>query len=106
MLRICPVSEKHVNENLSRLNASFSVICIAALILSKHPVFIFIPFVDFFLRNIFEGRINPIIWLNKRLFDYFSLPINLINAGPKIFAARIGLVLSFVSTLVFAQYWV
>jgi Domain of unknown function (DUF4395) len=101
MVKICPVSVKRTNENINRLNAAFSVIWIASFFLTMHPVFIYIIFSDFILRNIMGGKLNPVIWLNTKLFEYFSLPVSLINAGPKIFAARIGLILSLTGVLLF-----
>ncbi len=101
MVKICPVSNKRINENLSRLNAGFTFLLSASFILTSHPVFILLLVIDFNLRNIFEGRFNPIVRFNRYLTVTLSLPGHMINAGPKIFAARIGLGLALLSGLLY-----
>lgn len=94
MVKICPVSLKQINENLSRLNATFTVIMSVLFVLTSSPVFVLVLTADFILRNLLEGRFNPVIRLNKYIIQVVHLPRHMINAGPKIFAARLGLMLS------------
>ena len=56
---------------------------------------------DFILRNIYEGRINPIVRMNKYFVKVIDLPVHMINAGPKIFAARVGLILVLTSIILY-----
>lgn len=99
MVKICPVSFKQVNENLSRLNAAFTVIMSILFIFTSSPVFVLLLTVDFMLRNLLEGRFNPVIKLNKFIIQAIHIPRHMINAGPKIFAARVGLILSLLGTI-------
>lgn len=101
MVKICPVSNKRINENLSRLNAIFTFLLSSAFLLTSHPVFILLLVIDFTLRNVFEGRFNPIVRFNRYLTITLSLPAHMINAGPKIFAARIGLGLALFAGLLY-----
>lgn len=94
MIQICPVSDKQINANLSRFNAGFTVLMSIGYILSSSWVFALIMAADFVLRNLCEGKLNPVIKLNNYLISVIQINNELINAGPKIFAARVGLALS------------
>ena len=94
MVKICPVSAKRINENLSRLNAGFTVLVSTLFLITGLPVFAVILVIDFVFRNILEGRLNPVTRVNSYIIEVTGISRQLINAGPKIFAARIGLVLS------------
>jgi hypothetical protein len=99
MVKICPVSARRVNENLSRFNASFTVVMSVLFLFTNSPVFLLVLVVDFILRNILEGRLNPVTHFNNYLITIIHIPNHPINAGPKIFAARVGLLLSVLATL-------
>mgnify|MGYP006304087853 CR=1 FL=1 len=99
MVKICPISDKRMNENTSRLNAVFTFLLSVGFLLTAHPVFVLLLVIDFSLRNIYEGRFNPIVRFNRYLTVSLHLPAHMINAGPKIFAARIGLGLAVLSGL-------
>ncbi len=94
MVRICPVSSRKMNENVTRMNAAFTVFFVAACLFTGNVAFTVILFFDFLLRNIYEGRLSPVIHLNQYMVGILSLERRMINAGPKIFAARVGLFLS------------
>lgn len=99
MVKICPISEKRINENLSRLNATFTFLITILFLVTNSPAFLLIIVMDFILRNILEGKLNPVTRFNNYLISVIDIPTHLINAGPKIFAARVGLFLSLLSTL-------
>ena len=90
----CPVSDKIINERVARFNGAFTVllIIISGLIQNILPV-IFLA-VDFLLRASEYSRFSLVGILSKVIVRYFDLSENKINAGPKIFAARIGFILS------------
>ena len=99
MVKICPVSEKQINENVSRMNAFFTVVFVIAGILTRSVYFPLILTFDFLLRNIMEGRLSPVVHLNRYMAGVLSVRRRMINAGPKIFAARVGLILSSIAVL-------
>lgn len=99
MVKICPISAKRINENLSRLNASFTLLMSILFLFTWSPVFILVIVMDFILRNIMEGKLNPVTRFNNYLITVIHIPEHLINAGPKIFAARVGLLLGLTGTL-------
>lgn len=91
---ICPISNKRVNERVARLNGFFTVLLI---ILFRFTGQWFIPAflaIDFLMRSGGLSRFSPISFLSRSILKLLSIDKLLINAGPKIFAARIGLIIS------------
>ncbi len=99
MIRFCPVSDRLVNEYVSRLNAFFSLVFASGFLFSGNYWFLIILSLDFALRLLNKGKYSPIIRLNKLIVSKLNLSEKKINAGPKIFAGRIGLTLSILSLL-------
>ena len=99
MVQVCPISTKQVNENISRLNAGFTVLMISAYMISGMQFLLILTISDFILRNIYEGKHNPVIKMNSFIARIVVKKVHLINAGPKIFAARVGLSLSILGLL-------
>ena len=94
MVKICPISERTINENVSRLNALFTMVLGIFFLISGSFWFLLAMLVDFSFRLVSEGKLSPIIKLNSLLLENFKIKTVIINAGPKIFAARIGWLLS------------
>lgn len=89
---LCPVSNKKINEHVSRLNGVFTVVLLLAFILTLSIIPVVILATDFLLRASDYSRFSPIGNFSKIFVRYLQLNQRLINAGPKIFAARIGLI--------------
>jgi hypothetical protein len=91
---LCPVSDKRTDERVARINAVFTVLIliVSVLIQSIFPV-IFLAF-DFLLRASDYSEYSLIRITSKNIVKYLGLGENIINAGPKIFAARLGFVFS------------
>jgi hypothetical protein len=88
---ICPISDKRVNEHVTRSNAFLTVSLLAAYILTSNLFIIAFLLVDFLLRAVELSQYSLLAIISKKLIQLFSLKPKLINAGTKIFAARIGL---------------
>ncbi len=97
MVKICPISERNINENVSRLSASITFVLGILFMLSGSYWFLFALLTDFSFRLISEGRLSPVIKINSIILDNFKVKKVFINAGPKIFAAQIGLLLTIIS---------
>jgi len=99
---LCPVSDKKINERVARINGAFTVVLLilSALSQSIYPV-IFLA-IDFVLRAFNYVRYSPVAITSRGIVSYLALDNKFINAGPKIFAARIGLVLSSLIIVAFA----
>jgi len=98
---ICPVSDKKVNERVARINGIFTalLLIIAVSLHSVIPV-VFLT-IDFFLRASQYSDYSLIAIASKSIVRNLGLNENIINAGPKIFAARIGFIFSFLIIISF-----
>lgn len=90
----CPVSSKMVNERVARLNATFTVLIIVLFIFTSNIYLIWVLAADFLIRGIDFPQYSPLAIISKGVVRTLSIRPQNINAGPKLFAARIGLLLS------------
>jgi hypothetical protein len=96
---ICPVSDKRVNERVARLNAVFAVAILLVFGYTNSILLLTFLAVDFLFRATDFSQFS-LIGITSRSFVRF-LPVReyMINAGPKIFAARIGFILTSLAIL-------
>lgn len=91
---ICPISNKTINERVARVNAALTVFLLLLFVLSGSVYLILFLAIDFLMRATDYSKYSVLAILSNNIAGYFSLETLLINAGPKIFASRIGFVLS------------
>lgn len=91
---ICPISDKLINERVARFNAAFSVVLIVLFGLTQSIIPIAFLLIDFMMRSTGLANYSLIGLSSKGIVKYFSINESFTNAGPKIFAARLGLVMS------------
>src|ERR1035437_3947909 len=91
----CPISNRKIDEHVARLNGAFTIIFLAVFTVTGNILPIVFLFIDFLFRSGNLSRFSPLAFLSKNIAKtLFSKPL-LINAGPKVFAARIGVVFNF-----------
>jgi len=91
---VCPISESKVNETVTRINAALTAtITITALVFSAPWIFALLA-IDFMFRGFFDGRYSLIKYFGQQINKSLNLKPNQINAGSKIFAAKIGMLFS------------
>jgi hypothetical protein len=105
MQAVCPITDKKINERVARLNALISVLLVVSFIAFKFwPALVFLT-IDFITRGFFDSRCSVICITSKWVVTRFGLGGKIMNAGPKIFAAQVGVVFSIVAiTLFFSGY--
>jgi len=91
----CPISYKKIDEHVARLNGAFTVLLLAVFTVTGNIFPVIFLFVDFLLRSGSLSRFSPLSFLSKNIAKALFLKPLLINAGPKVFAARIGVVFNF-----------
>lgn len=91
---ICPVSPHKVNENVVRLTALWVVLLSAIFLLIPSPLIPLYLIIDFYIRAFTKAKFSPLSWFSSRVVKIFDMKVELIDKAPKIFAARIGLLLS------------
>lgn len=94
MTEVCPINERQINENVTRLNALVSFVVMSIFIFTPLKWILFFLPIDYALMAWFQGRFSPVLRMNKYLVKSLNLGEILINEGPKVFAARIGLIIS------------
>lgn len=92
MQAVCPITDKRINENVSRLNALVTVLFVAAFLVFNFWGGIVFMMVDFALRGFIDSKYSIVCQMNKWIVSKINLSPKLMNAGPKMFAAQFGLV--------------
>jgi hypothetical protein len=91
---VCPISDQHVNEQVTRFNALFAIaVIITAFLLNSIFLFAFLM-ADFFIRAFIGIKFSPISFASHYLSNALSLPVKMIDKAPKIFAARLGFLMT------------
>ena len=98
---ICPVSKEKTNERLTRLNAFFVVLLAFSSFVFNTSAFLLILLFDFFIRAFTQGKYSPLCMVSRALLKLLNLTEIKIDKAPKIFAARMGFLMTFISTLFF-----
>jgi hypothetical protein len=98
---VCPISIHGVNKKIARLNAlsTFIIVCIYLFTSFKFAVVLLA--IDFFIRGYIDPKSSPISTINKNIINLLKIKSPIINAGPKIFAAKIGFLVTILISIVF-----
>jgi hypothetical protein len=101
MQSVCPITDKRINERVARLNAFFTVVFVAAfLVFDAWYAIAFLAY-DFAMRGFIDSRFSPMCYVSKWIATHIKLSEKYINAGPKVFAAQVGMFLSAVALIFF-----
>ena len=92
---LCPISDKKINERVARLNGVFTFLLLIAYAITFNIFIISFLLIDFLLRSAELFRYSLLAILSRNILKLLNIKLKLVNAGPKIFAARIGVVFSF-----------
>jgi len=88
----CPICFELVDEKVSRLNAVWTVIISGIFVFTTYKWVIGVLLVDFFLRGFVSPKYSYISYLSKTILRVFKSSPKPVNAGPKVFAAKVGFV--------------
>ena len=91
---LCPISDKKINERVARLNAIFTFSLLILFVITSRTVIISFLLIDFLLRAAELSQYSPLAILSRNIVKLLNIKPKPVNAGPKIFAARIGVVFS------------
>lgn len=91
---ICPISNQQINERVARINAVITLSVTVLAIATGAPWLLALMVIDFFLRAFGFQPYSPVARLSAWFVGRFGLGVHKVNAGPKIFAARIGFIFS------------
>ncbi len=91
---ICPVSPERVDENKVRVTALGVILLTGAFFITGHVIFPAILVLDFFIRAATRLPNSPVSWLAQLFVRAMGTSPVWIDKAPKMFAARVGLLLS------------
>lgn len=98
---VCPISDQRVNEQVTRINALLTVLVVVlAFVLNTVWLLAFLM-ADFFIRAFTEIKFSPISFTSHSVRNALSLSVKMIDKAPKIFAARLGFLMSTVIAVFF-----
>jgi hypothetical protein len=101
---VCPISDKRVDEQVTRINALVGVLLISAGLLFNSVIFLAFLTIDFYIRAFSNVRFSPVNYLSMQMANALNLNKKEIDKAPKIFAARIGFLMSLtISVLMILQ---
>ena len=91
MQKVCPISFTKVDEKQVRAHALFIAAVGIGYLATFSPLFIAILVYDFAVRIFISANMSPIFWLSRMTVRALHTPVHYVDAGPKKFAAKIGL---------------
>ncbi len=101
----CPISDERVNEKVTRLTALLTIIVvITAFALGSWFLMAFLV-ADFFIRGFTNMKFSPMSCASYWMVKLMKLPLKQTDKAPKIFAARMGLTMTLVFSILYAMQY-
>ncbi|KOH44991.1 DUF4395 domain-containing protein [Sunxiuqinia dokdonensis] len=98
----CPISNERINEQVPRITALLVIVAVVlAFALDSLVVMAFVA-ADFFIRAFTKIKFSPLSCVAYWMTQMLNLPAKPIDKAPKIFAARMGFVMSLAFAVLFA----
>ena len=96
---VCPISDKRVDEQVTRINALIGVLMITAGLIFNAVIFMVVLTIDFYIRAFSNARYSPVNFISHQMANALNLNRKEIDKAPKVFAARIGFLMSLAITV-------
>jgi hypothetical protein len=98
---VCPISDERVNERVTRINALMTTLLVVAGLIFNSVLFFIFLLADFFIRAFTPLKFSPLSYLSSSLANALNLSKKPIDKAPKIFAARLGFLMTMIITVLF-----
>lgn len=98
---VCPISNEKINEKITRLNALIGIVMLVLAFTFQSAVFLIFLLADFYVRAFTRTRFSPISYASHFLSNALNLEEKNIDKAPKIFAARLGFLMTLAITALF-----
>ena len=92
MIEMCPISYKQLNERAVQINAALSLFSIILFFLTPFKWIMLVLSIDFFIRGFLNPSYSFFSIISKTILKVLKIKPLMVNAGPKVFAAKIGFV--------------
>lgn len=93
---VCPISNEKIDERATRLNALLVILIVIAGFLFDSVIFPVFLAADFFIRGFTRLKYSPLSYLSNQMTHILQLDKKVIAKAPKVFAARLGFIMSVV----------
>ena len=87
----CPISYDLVNEKLTRIYSGFTFVSLLIYVVTPFKWFLLLSAFDFIIRVTVGVKYSPICFVIRKSLLLLNTKPHNVNAGPKKFAAKIGL---------------
>jgi len=94
MNAMCPVSFQKIDENVARANAAQAVVLLLLFLFSPWKWLILIVAADFCIRGFWQPKYSLFAAISRKIIALLKVKPVVVDAAPKIFAARIGCLFS------------
>ncbi|MDD2558432.1 MAG: DUF4395 domain-containing protein [Desulfuromonadaceae bacterium] len=94
MPQVCPISFHQVNSKAAQVNAAFTVVCAGLFLFTGAKWIMLLLATDFFIRGFWKPSYSLFNLAGEVILRLGRVTPVLTNAGPKLFAAKIGFVFS------------
>ena len=92
MQEMCPITFEQINERAAQTNAALVVVSLLFFLFTAYKwIILFLAF-DFFIRGFLKLSYSYYSAISKTILRIFKVKPLMVNAGPKIFAAKIGFI--------------
>lgn len=98
---LCPISSEKINERITRANALIGILLLFVGFVSNSALFFIFLLTDFYIRAFTKAKFSPISYLSHLMVNALNLEKKPIDKAPKIFAARIGFIMTLATTVLF-----
>ena len=98
---VCPVSEEKINEHVTRINAFLTVMLVVAGFLFHSALFFIFLLADFYIRAFTKLKYSPVSYVSAKLANALNISKKPISKAQKIFAARMGFVMTLAITVLY-----
>ncbi|MEW6173740.1 MAG: DUF4395 domain-containing protein [Bacillota bacterium] len=105
MGELCPISGFTINAKAARVTAFLTALTLLMFLLTPVKWIILILCADFLLRCIAGSKFSPFAFISRFILHTAKVEPRMENAGPKLFAAKIGLVFSVIISVLFLVNW-
>jgi hypothetical protein len=96
---VCPISDEKINERVTRINALIGILLLIGGFVSGSVIFPALLMIDFYIRAFTKARFSPVSYFSYQMTNMLQLDKKVIDKAPKIFAARLGFLMTLLITL-------
>lgn len=87
----CPISTDRVNSKLTKIYSIVTFTVVSIFLFTPFKEIIYLSAFDFIIRIFWGIKFSPICSVIKYGLKVGNVPVHMVNAGPKKFAAKVGM---------------